>query len=78
MDAVVGDEFSNNKQCDGGGGDPLVFNVLDSMLKGSLDRLKSMRSAFDFIVVVVGFFFCFWNLSYNLECGCLLRKFTVF
>jgi hypothetical protein len=40
--------------------------------------LKSMRSAFDFIVVVVGFFFCFWNLSYNLECGCLLRKFTVF
>jgi hypothetical protein len=61
MDAVVGDEFSNNKQCDGGGGDPLVFNVLDSMLKGSLDRLKSMRSAFDFIVVVVvGFFFFFF------------------
>ena len=51
MDVVVGDEFSNNKQFDGGGGDPLVFNVLDSMLKGSLDRLKSMRSAFDFIVV---------------------------
>ncbi|KAB5513722.1 hypothetical protein DKX38_027628 [Salix brachista] len=43
MDVVVGDEFSNNKQFDGGGGDPLVFNVLDSMLKGSLDRLKSMR-----------------------------------
>lgn len=43
------DWFPNNKQCNDEGDPQAVFNVLDAMLKGSLERLKSMRLAFYFI-----------------------------
>ncbi|KAF2304569.1 hypothetical protein GH714_033645 [Hevea brasiliensis] len=37
------DWFSNNKGCNDEGDPQVVFNVLDAMLNGSLERLKSMR-----------------------------------
>lgn len=40
--------IQNEKEISDGEGEPsgAVFNVLDALLKGSLDRLKSMRFVF--------------------------------
>lgn len=39
------DCFSEKRNFDGEGDPPAVFNVLDALLKGSLDRLKAMRES---------------------------------
>uniref|UniRef100_A0A5B6ZMN9 Uncharacterized protein n=1 Tax=Davidia involucrata TaxID=16924 RepID=A0A5B6ZMN9_DAVIN len=43
------DWFSQNKDYNDKRSSQAVFNALDAMLKGSLDRLKTMRSAFDYL-----------------------------
>ncbi len=42
------DWFSKKKDVDDKGDPYAVFNVLDTMLKDSLERLKLMRSTFQF------------------------------